>query len=174
MSVLGATRIAIVVFVVAVAQVSAFSSVTVGRAAPDILLLTLVSIALLRGSVAGAVVGFAAGLVVDLATLGTLGLTSLLLTVAGYWAGRYGETTGRGRAYAPLATVLAATVFMEFAGYGLRSLLGEPVSAGSTLVVLPAALLWNALLAYPVLGFVRRLAGTHEQVERVREVELLV
>ena len=37
-------------------------------------------------------------------TLGTLGVTSILLTVAGYWAGRYGETTGRGRAYAPSLT----------------------------------------------------------------------
>ena len=51
------------------------------------------------------VAGFAAGLVVDTANLGTLGLTSLLLTLAGYWIGRYGETTGRDRFHAPFLSV---------------------------------------------------------------------
>ena len=69
-------------------------------AEPDVLLVTIVCIALLRGSITGAVAGFAGGLLVDVTTLGTLGTTSLLLTLAGYWAGRYGETTGRGRPYA--------------------------------------------------------------------------
>ena len=58
----------------------------------------VVCIALAAGSIAGAVAGFAGGLLVDVMTLGTLGTTSLVLTLAGYWAGRYGETTGRGRA----------------------------------------------------------------------------
>ena len=64
---------------------------------------------------------------IDVTTLGTLGLTSLLLTLAGYWAGRYGETTGRGRVHAPLVATVAATVFVELGGYVLDSLLGGPV-----------------------------------------------
>ncbi len=167
-------RIAVLVFVVAILQVSAFSSIGIGGGGPDVLLVTLVSIALLRGAVAGAIVGFAAGLILDVATLGTLGVTSLLLTLAGYWAGRYGETTGRSRAHAPLVAAVAATAFMEVGGYALHSMLGEPVAARAVLVALPAAVLWNALLAYPVFAVVRRLVGTTERVERVREVELLV
>ena len=95
MSVGNGLKIAVLVFLVSIMQVSAFSSIRIDGAAPDLLLVTLVSVALLRGSITGAVTGFLAGLVVDVATLGTLGLTSLLLTLAGYWAGRYGETTGR-------------------------------------------------------------------------------
>jgi rod shape-determining protein MreD len=53
-----------------------------GRA--DIVLLVVVGIALLRGPVFGAAAGFYAGLVLDMGTLGTLGLSSLLLTIAGY------------------------------------------------------------------------------------------
>ena len=174
MSAGSAIRIGLTVFVVAVLQVSAFSSITIGAAGPDVLLVTLVAIALLRGAVTGAVAGFAAGLIVDVATLGTLGLTSLLLTLACYWVGRYGETTGRGRPQAPLAATVAATVFVALGGYGLYSMLGEPVVARTVLVALPAAVLWNALLAYPVLGLVRRLVGATERVERAREVELLV
>jgi rod shape-determining protein MreD len=168
-----AARIALIVFVVAILQVSAFASISVFGAAPDVLLVTLVSIGLLRGSVTGAVTGFAAGLIVDVATLGTLGVTSLLLTLAGFWAGRYGETTGRGRPYAPLATVLAATVLVDVGGYVLDSLLG-PVVMREVLVSLPAALVLNGLIAYPVFALVRRLVGATERVERAREVEVVV
>jgi rod shape-determining protein MreD len=167
-------RIALIVFVVTILQVSAFSAVSIGGGGPDVLLVTLVSIALLRGAVTGAITGFAAGLIVDLTTLETLGLTSLVLTLAGYWAGRYGETTGRSRVQAPLVATVAATVLIALGGYGLHSMLGEPVSARAVLVALPAMVLCNALLAYPVFGLIRRLVGTTERVERAREVELLV
>jgi rod shape-determining protein MreD len=167
-------RVALIVFVVAILQVSAFSSLTIGGGGPDVLLVTLVAVALLRGSVAGAVTGFFAGLVVDVATLGTLGLMSLLFTLVGYWAGRYGETTGRGRPYAPVLSTLAATVFVGFGGYAVQSMLGESLSARVVLVALPASLIWNALLVYPIFGLVRRLVGAPERIERTREVELLV
>ena len=174
MSGLNGVKIGVLLFLVAILQVSAFSSVRIGGAAPDVLLVTLVAVALLRGSITGAVAGFLTGLVVDITTLGTLGLTSLLLTLAGYWAGRYGETTGRGRVHAPLVATVVATVFVEIGGFCLDSLLGEPLDLRSALIALPAAVIWNALLAYPVFGLVRRLIGEPERVERAREVELLV
>jgi len=167
-------RIALVVFVVTILQVSAFSTITVGGGGPDVLLVTLVSIALLRGAVTGAIAGFAAGLIVDVTTMGTIGFTSLLLTLAGYWAGRYGETTGRGRAHAPLVTTVVATVLVALGGYGLHSMLGESVAARSVLIALPATIIWNAALTYPVFGLVRRSIGTTENVERAQEVELRV
>ena len=73
------------------------------------MLVALLSIALLRGSVFGAVAGFGAGLLLDTATLGTLGFTSLLLTIAGFWIGRYGETTARDRFHAPFVSVAVVT-----------------------------------------------------------------
>jgi rod shape-determining protein MreD len=71
----GAIRIAALVFVAALLQTSVFASVDVLGGTPDVLLVTLISIALLRGSTAGAAAGFAGGLIVDVATLGTLGVT---------------------------------------------------------------------------------------------------
>lgn len=169
-----AVRLALVVFVVAILQVSALSSIHVLGATPDLLLVVLVSAALLRGSIAGAVAGFAAGLLVDVATLGTLGVTALLLTLVGYWAGRYGETSGRGRPYAPLVAVLGATVLYWLGAYLLDFMLGEAVSTSTSLWPVVPALLLNALLTVPVLALVRRLVGRGEQAPRAREVELVV
>jgi len=166
-------RIALIIFVVAILQVSAFSSITIGGG-PDVLLVTLVSVALVRGAVTGAVSGFFAGLIVDVATLGTLGSTALLLTLVGYWAGRYGETTGRGRPHAPILATVAATAFVGLGGYAIQSMLGEPISARVALAALPAALIWNALLIYPVFGLTRRIVGAPESVERARGVEFVV
>jgi rod shape-determining protein MreD len=170
----GGIRVALVVFVVTVLQVSAFSGLTVGRGGPDVLLVTLVAIALLRGSITGAIAGFAAGLIVDIATLGTLGVTALLLTLAGFWVGRYGETTGRGRAQAPLFATVGATLLVTIGGYGLQLLLGESVSAQLLLLALPPTLVCNALLAYPVFGLTRRLVGMTDGAGGPREVELFV
>jgi rod shape-determining protein MreD len=173
-TVAAAARIALIVFVVAILQVSAFSSISILGAAPDVLLVTLIAVGLLRGAILGAVAGFAAGLIVDVAILGTLGVTSLLLTLAAFWAGRYGETTGRGRTHAPLVAALAATVFVDVGGYVLDSLLGGPVILREVVVSLPAALVLNGLLAYPVYALIRRLVGATERVERAGEVELVV
>ena len=124
--------VAAAVFVAALLQVTLFASMDVAGGTADVLLLTLLGIALLRGAVSGAVAGFFGGLLVDVMTLDTLGVGALLYALAGYWTGRYGETTGRDRAHAPLLAVLVLTVAIAFAGFGLHFLLGlaiAPVNA---------------------------------------------
>jgi rod shape-determining protein MreD len=170
-----ALRGAALVFVIALLQAVVFSSALVFGGAPDFLLVTVVAIGLLRGSVVGALAGFAGGLVVDLVTLDTLGLTSLVLTLAGFWGGRYGETTGRGRASAPVLAVGVITVLGAVFGFALRYLLGEEVVAHQALLtaLLPAVVL-NVLFAFPLNWLVRRVLGTHVAAERTPEVELVV
>ena len=107
---LDAVKALLLVFFAGLLQISIVAPIEVAGGSPDVLLVTLVAVALLRGPVYGALCGFFAGLIVDTATLETLGLTSLVLTVAGYWIGRYGETTGRDRSHAPLLSVVVITV----------------------------------------------------------------
>ena len=99
----------LVLFVACLLQLSVLTEYHAFRTA-SVVLVVLLSIALLRGSVFGAVAGFATGLLLDTATLGTLGVTSLLLTVGGFWIGRYGETTARDRFHAPYLSVAVVTV----------------------------------------------------------------
>ena len=126
---LDGVKAALLLFVAAILQVSIFSQVHVLGGVPDFLLVTLVAVSLLRGAIVGAVGGFFAGLIVDTATLGTLGLTSLVLTIAGYWIGRYGETTGRDRGHAPFTSVAVITVLYSF-GLLHRALRARRAGAG--------------------------------------------
>jgi rod shape-determining protein MreD len=164
----------VLLFVAAVAQVSIFAQLHVFGAVPDLLLVSLVVMALLRGSVVGAVGGFFAGLVVDTATLGTMGLTSLVLTLAGYWIGRYGETTGRDRAHAPFLSVAVVTVLYELGLLVVHFVLGESAPAGAVVRSLVPAIVLNLILTAPIYALARRLfRGGAERDELSAEVQLL-
>lgn len=168
-------RTSAVVFVAAMLQAVIVSSLIIGGGAPDLLLVVAVSLGLLRGSITGAVSGFAGGLVVDLLTLETLGITSLVLTLAGFWAGRYAETTGRGRRLAPLVAVGVITVLAGVFGFVLHYMLGvEVVARHALLTALAPTVLLNLLLAVPVYALVRASVREPERFDRPSEVEVLV
>jgi rod shape-determining protein MreD len=156
-----------IVFVAAILEVSVFSDVHILGGKPDLLLVTVVAVALLRGSVTGACVGFFAGLVVDTATLETLGLSSLLLTLIGYWVGRYGETTGRDRTHAPFVSVAVVTFLYALGGLALRFVLDEPAPARHVLLeTLFQGIGLNLLLTWPVYAIVRRVLPARPVVTR--------
>jgi rod shape-determining protein MreD len=170
---MAALKAALLLFLAVLVQVSILGGYSPLGGSPDLLLVILLSIALLRGSVFGAVAGFGAGLLVDVANLGTLGFTSLLLTVAGFWIGRYGETTAHDRFHAPYLSVLVVTVLYAFGALALRFVLGEGVPAHDVVAALPPEVLWNLLLTWPVYALVRRLFPPAEVADRAYEVRLL-
>ncbi|HJU36461.1 MAG TPA: rod shape-determining protein MreD [Gaiellaceae bacterium] len=173
MTLLDGVKAAALLFVAAIAQASVFAEAHVFGAVPDVLLVSLVAFALLRGSVSGAVGGFFAGLIVDTATLGTLGLTSLVLTLAGYWIGRYGETTGRDRAHAPFLSVAVVTVLYQVGLLVVHFVLGESAPAGAVVRSLVPAIVLNLILTAPLYALVRRLLRPVEREELTAEVQLL-
>jgi rod shape-determining protein MreD len=168
-----ALKACVLLFLAVLVQVSILGGWTPLGGSPDFLLVVLLSIALLRGSIFGAVAGFATGFLIDIATLGTLGFTSLLLTVAGFWIGRYGETTARDRFHAPYLSVLAVTLLYAFGALALRFVLGDSVPAHDVVAALPAGVLWNIVLTWPVYRLVRRLFPPVEVADRAYEVRLL-
>jgi len=174
-TVTAALRALAVVFVAALVQAVVISSTYVFGGTANLLLVVVVALGLVRGSIPGAVFGFVGGLIVDLVTLDTLGVTSLVLTLAGFWAGRYAETTGRGRALAPVLSVGVITVLAALFDLVLHYMLGEAVSAHQALItsLLPELFL-NLLLAYPVFRLVRKLVGELVVLQPSGEVELVV
>jgi rod shape-determining protein MreD len=166
-----AGKLALLLFAAVLAQVAVFAPVDFAQGNPDIVLVTLLVAALLRGSILGAIGGFWAGFLIDVASLGTLGFTSLLLTLAGYWIGRYGETTGGDRAHAPFLSVAVVTVLYAFGDLVLRFVIGEPAPVGVAAEALPATLVLNLILTWPMYWFSRKLFDRPDRM-RTREAAL--
>lgn len=172
MIVADAAKAGALLFCAVVLQVSVLTAIGVLGGNPDLVLVAVVALALLRGPVFGALGGFAAGLLFDAATLGTLGVSALLLTIAGYWTGRYGETTGRDRGHAPFLSVAVVSVLFSVAALLLHFVLGAQPSARLVFAAIPPTVLLNLLLTAPVYALCRRLVRPRERAD-LREVRLL-
>lgn len=171
---LDGAKASVILFLAVVLQIAVASEIDVFGGEPDLLLVALVAVALLRGAVYGAVAGFCAGLLADMGTFGTLGFMSLLFTLAGYWIGRYGETTGHDRSHAPVVSVAVVTVLFAFGALALHFMLGQNAPARAVLVEsLFPSLLLNLLLAVPVYALVRRVLRPVDVGSRTPEVRLL-
>jgi rod shape-determining protein MreD len=138
--------------------------VTVLGAKPDVALIMVVSLAMMRGPVWGASVGFAMGLLLDIALVQTMGVSSLLYTLAGYFGGLYGENIDPDAWLPPLVTVFVVTLAEQFLMALFMFLLGVEASVQFVLikVMLPVAVL-NALLAPPVFMVSRRWLGGEQK-----------
>ena len=150
-------RIAVLVVVVAFFQIGVVSEVPVFGVAVDLSPLVVAFVGLLCGSTIGAATGFAVGLLVDLALVQTLGLTSLVFTLVGFWCGRLRELRDPQAALIPLLVGAAATA-VSLVGYSLMEfMLGvdAPVSL-ELLRQIVFGILLNTIVALPMWIFVRR------------------
>lgn len=150
-------RLSLIVLVAVLAQLAFFSYFSIFGTAPDVVPVAIAAIGLLGGAVVGAVVGFGAGLLLDVALLETLGVSSLVLLSVGYLAGRYRESFEIDSAFAP-AAVTGALSSLAAAGHTAMQLtLGveAPVSGAVVADAIVRGFL-AFLLAYPVYTLIRR------------------
>jgi rod shape-determining protein MreD len=152
-----ALRIVLLSVVLVFFQEGVVSEVPVFGVSADLTPLLVAFVGLICGSMLGAVTGFAVGLLVDLALVQTLGVTSLIFTLVGYWAGRLRELRDPQGALTPLVVgALASAVSMT--GYSLvEFLLGvdAPVSL-DLLRQIVLGVVVNSVLALPAWALVRR------------------
>jgi rod shape-determining protein MreD len=151
-------RVAVLSVIVVFFQIGVTSEVTVFGVNVDLSLLLVAFIGLLCGSMLGAVGGFAVGLLVDLALLQTLGLTSLIFTLIGYWCGRLRELRDPQAALTPLAVGAGASA-VSLIGYSLMEfMLGvdAPVSF-ELLRQIVLGIVVNTIVALPMWVIVRRV-----------------
>lgn len=144
----------------ATAQIALVNAFELVEGRTDVTLLALVGLALLRGPIFGAAAGFYAGLILDVGSLGTLGLSSLLLTVAGYWAGRFGEATSNdvNQVSRVLIAVTLLTVGVGVGSVIVHLLLGDSIPVGAFVArsLLPSLAL-NLIFALPAYALCRWL-----------------
>ncbi|WP_085870412.1 MULTISPECIES: rod shape-determining protein MreD [unclassified Nocardioides] len=136
-----------------VLQVSVFPHFAWDGIVPNLCLLVVVGAALTRGPQFAAVLGFVAGVALDLAPPADhiAGRWALALVVVGYVAGRVRQDV-RPTATAVVATV-AASSFVGTSVFAISGiLLRDPsLSIGELLQVIGVALLWDILLTPFVL-----------------------
>lgn len=149
-------RVAFLVLLAVIVQVTVAPYLKVLGAKPDVSLVVVVCLALMRGPLWGAAGGFAAGLLMDIALVQTMGITSLLLTLAGYFSGRYAEGVDENSWVPPLLMVFISTVFVQALNAVIMFLFGVEASVSYVAfrIILPSAIL-NALLAAPVFVLCR-------------------
>jgi rod shape-determining protein MreD len=156
-----ALRLALLALATVLVQTAALSQLSLFGAIPDVSPLVVASVGLLAGPLAGSVMGFGVGLLVDVALLQTLGISSLVYVIVGHFSGRLRETTRDPEATllpllaGGLGTAVALTVFSI-----IQFLLGvdAPVSL-ELLRQIVSTILINTLIALPVHAAVRRALG---------------
>jgi rod shape-determining protein MreD len=150
-------RIAALAVVLVFVQIGVVSEVPLFGVNVDLSPLAVAFVGLLCGSTLGAVTGFAIGLLVDLTLVQTLGVTSFIFTLIGYWAGRLRELRDPQAAVTPLLVGAAASA-ASLVGYSLMEfLLGvdAPVSL-ELLRQIVLGIVLNTVIALPVWAIVRR------------------
>lgn len=153
---------ATLVIVALVVQVTILARLQLPGAVPDLLLLTVLGLALVYGHVGGALVGFGAGLLADLAPPAdhAAGRYALVLCVIGYLAGLAKPDNGQIRsATGPMAVVVASAIGSTLLYAGVGALVGDTaarhVGLGSLLFT---AALYDLLLAPFVVPGIMALA----------------
>ncbi len=143
-------RLALIVLAAVLLQVSFFSYVSFLAAKPELLPVVVAAVGLLGGAVAGGVVGFAAGFVLDSALLQTLGVSSLILLSVGYLAGRYRESFEIDSPLGPALVAGALTLLAAAAFFALQLTLGVEAQV--------SGLILREIVVKGIIGFILALA----------------
>ncbi|QXE36841.1 rod shape-determining protein MreD [Streptomyces sp. GMY02] len=157
---------ATLVVVALVVQVSILSRLQLPGAVPDLMLLVVLALAFAYGHVGGALIGFGAGLLADLAPPAdhAAGRYALVLCVIGYLAGLARPEKGQMRsALGPMTAVVAAAVGSTLLYAAVGALVGDTaarhVGLGSLLFT---AAVYDLLLAPFTIPLVMWLARRAE------------
>lgn len=151
-------RAGLIALAAVVLQLSGFGPMRFFGGHPQLVPLAVAAVAIYAGSVSGAAMGFGTGLLLDLATGATMGVSSLVLSAVGYAVGRFREVRDPAHGLMPIPVGAAATLgfLAAFAAVSFMLDVGATVSALVLRDMLVTTAL-NALLALPVFALCRRL-----------------
>jgi rod shape-determining protein MreD len=171
-------RLSALVLAFVILQLAVVTQFRLFGVVPDLVPVLVVCIGLLGGSTAGAISGFAAGFLIDMMLIQTMGVSSLILTVEGYFAGQLRELRDPVHPMtAPVVGALAAVTF-SLGFSAMQFSLGQPAPLFLSLLwqtLLIAA--YGALLANPMYRAARwammpSLGGRDDPLFRRRRASL--
>jgi rod shape-determining protein MreD len=163
-------RLAVIVILGVLLQLSFFSRVALFHTSPDILPALVVVLGLLGGSMTGAVAGFSIGILVDGLLVEELGGSSLVLLGIGYLAGLFRERFEMHSALMPPLLCMGLTLVAELGFAVVQLMLGVDAPI-SPLIVRDILLksIFAFFLGWPIyLGVRRALRPALVEESRVR------
>lgn len=169
-------RIAGLVIVGCVLQISWLAAVDVFGGYFDLVPLLVGAVALYAGAVPAASTGFFCGLIIDLVLAQSVGASSLVLTLVGYGLGRYRELRDPAHGLIPIPIGVVATAGYGFGLAVVSFLLDRTAVSGLAFREVLIVVLLNAVLALPVFALVRKVlrpvltVDPHEAGRRRRRV----
>ncbi|MDJ1130375.1 rod shape-determining protein MreD [Streptomyces iconiensis] len=155
------------VVVALIVQVTVLARLQLPGAVPDLLLLVVLGLALVYGHTAGALIGFFAGLLADIAPPAdhAVGRYALVLCLVGYAAGLTRPDNGQHRsATVPMLVVASAAISSTLLYAGVGALVGDTAArqVGLTGLLLTATL-YDLLLAPFTVPVIMALARRSEK-----------
>ena len=151
-------RVGLLILLMVVLQISGVGAIRLLGGNIDLIPLVVAAIAIFSGSIPGALVGFCAGLFLDLAVAQPVGGAALTLTVMGYFVGRYREMRDPAHGLMPIPVAAAATA-AYVVGFALVSFMLEIGASVSPVVLreMLATVVLNTLISLPFFAIVRRV-----------------
>ena len=137
---------------------------------PNTVLIIVVSYAMLRGDVEGAILGFCAGLLADIFFGRIIGVSALLLMFTGYFAGKPFKDFFKENYIAPIILVGLASLAYEFMFYVLNFLLLGRVDflryLGQIILPVTAYNLVVSVFIYRIIYGINRVLEAREEKKR--------
>ncbi|OFW57660.1 MAG: rod shape-determining protein MreD [Actinobacteria bacterium RBG_19FT_COMBO_54_7] len=145
------------------AQLTIAPEIRIGVIKPDILLVLTVCWALVEGPGQGAIFGFSAGLLEDIFTTATVGVSAFSKTLIGYFTGEVRQRIVSKSVIWPMLIVFIATIVQELLKFMTWTMVGVEEMPPFNFGVIVGLALFDAaitLLIYPIIG---RLAARDER-----------
>ncbi len=161
-----ATRTSLVIVLALIFQLGVASRVEVFGVQGDVMLLIAVCAGLAAGPDRGAVVGFAAGLGLDLLLQSPFGLSALTFALVAYLAGSLQDSVLRAAWWIPVSTAAAASALGVILYGVFGTVVGEELLSPSLLLIALVVGALNGLAAPIALRAVRWATDTSERTRR--------
>ena len=148
--------IGVTVVLAFVLQIAVFPQFKLLGVQPDLILVVAVVVAVQEGPVPGAIVGFAGGMLQDIASPQVMGTSALTKTLAAFMAGMMKDVFMTYSILLPVLLVFLATIFEMSMQQGVLVMLGLEPLPPFRISTIFATSLYNVLAVLVVYPFMRR------------------
>jgi rod shape-determining protein MreD len=158
---------AIFLFLLLLLQSTLLGYVNIYNVKPNLLIIFVVCVALLRGNTEGAVVGFFAGLILDMSFGKLIGLYALLGMFLGLIVGSVNKRLYRENFLVVIFFTFVSTVIYESIVYILNTFMSGNIDMIWTLTmkILPEAI-YNSLVSILIFAIVRKMSHRFDKTSK--------